>query len=184
MTKVLSDIQLCWTSEAQGMGGSACLPHYSQPDRQSAPFSGNASQTNDWFSILLGRQNNNAPVGSMAWNKFGTGLCWCFKILNRIRKFEQTGTMRCLVLHLSTMWSAPVWSQSKPPQRKLHWRIYKALLLCGTCWENMPRDQLLHTLLRLLPLRLSSCTVHQAIFKVLKTSTAFIKFKWTLLFHF
>lgn len=62
MTEVLSDIQLCWTSEAQGMGGSACLPHYSQPRQAVCSFfSGNASQTNDWFSILLGRQSNNAP---------------------------------------------------------------------------------------------------------------------------
>lgn len=88
---------------------------------------------------------------SMQWTHFGASCVVVveavavIKILKWKCSFEQTEIIHCIILQLSTVWCDPVWPQPKPLQRRLHWNIYNALLLGGTCWENMPRDKLLHT---------------------------------------
>ncbi len=128
----------------------AHLPHYSQPGSQSAPWL--AMHPGQWWlCVVLGSQNNNFPRAQCHESLWYYSSCVVVKTVAVIKiakwkcNFEQTEITYCIILQLNTVWYDPVWPQSKPLQRRLHWNIHNTLLLCGTCWENMPRDKLLHT---------------------------------------
>lgn len=142
MTKVLSDVQSCGPQRRRGWKDRPVCNIIVSQRGSLLLFLGQCIPDKWLMQDPFGKTALQCSWSSVAWIKFGTSCVVVvkIKILKSIGKFEQTEIMCCITLHLSTMWAAPVWSQSKPTQRKSHWKFYNALLLCGTCWENMPRD--------------------------------------------
>lgn len=123
MTKVLSDVQSREPQRRRGWKDRpVCNIILSQRDSPLL-FFGQCIPDKWLMQYPFGKTELQCSWSSVAWIKLGTSCVVVkIKILKSIGKFEQTEIMCCITLHLSTMWAAPVWSQSKPTQRKSHWK--------------------------------------------------------------
>lgn len=159
------------------MERSTHLPHYSQAGRLLLLWQ--YIQDKLLIHCPFGKPEQQCSWSSMSWNHFPTSCVVvvetvaAIKILKWICNFEQTEIIYCIICICKAF--------SKTAAKAV---ALENLQCFVARVEKICRVINCYTLLRLLPLRLSSCTVHQAMFKVLKTSMAFIKLKWMLLFHF